>query len=81
MAATSAFDLAEVTEQKARWKAAYNALASGKNYSMSAGGSSRTLTRQDLETTRDQYFFWSQELQKIEANKQGINMKMITPIN
>ena len=77
----SAFDLTEATEQRERWKKAYNALSSGKSYSLSTGGSSRALTRQDLAMTREQYFFWAQECQKITAGLQGINMKMITPIN
>lgn len=49
----SVFTVAELDAQLVVWKAALLAAASGQSYTISAGGSSRSLSRNDLTEIRN----------------------------
>lgn len=71
--------LAEKQEFRDAYKAAYLATASGKEYTLSTGGTSRTVKREDSEKMRQEYLFWDGEVTKAEAGNSGIKTKFITP--
>lgn len=61
------------------WKNAYIALASGQEYSISTGGSSRTLKRGDIETVRKQMEYWEQRVSDLQGGTR--RRKFIVPVD
>ena len=59
--------LAYATEQLAQWHKALEATSSGQSYSI--GG--RTLTRQDVQTVRDEIQRWHNTVTALQARQQG----------
>jgi hypothetical protein len=54
--------IAELTELRDAWKAAYIATAGGVSYTINTGGTSRSLTRADATTCRTEYQYWQNQL-------------------
>lgn len=80
--AASSFTETEIKEFIDLWTDAYKALTTGKSYSINTGGSSRSLTRQDLKLVREELQYWQGELKKLETASQnrGLRVKFITPL-
>ncbi len=76
-----AFTLSEATEFYTLWKDAYIALAAGKSYTISTGGTNRSLTRQDLPNVKAEMQYWKNQIDKINNNQSGIKKKFSTPID
>lgn len=79
MSMASVWTLTEVTEFYTEFKAAYLALISGKSYTINTGGTSRSLTRQDLSTVKKEMMFWKNEAEKINNDNSGIIKRFGTP--
>lgn len=59
-------------------KAAYKASLSGKSYTISTAGNSRSLTRNDSDKLRAELQYWETERARLVNNTTGIPMKFIT---
>ncbi len=59
-------------------RAAYLAAVKAKSYSISPGGTSRSVQRQELDKLRADLLYWERELQKANAGRRGIPTKFIT---
>ena len=57
---------------------AYAAIITGKSFTLSFGGNTRNLTRQDIDTVREEMMFWSSYISKIENGNRGLDMKFGT---
>lgn len=66
-----ALTLAEATEMRQLWLDAYKAISTGKNYSINTGGSLRTLTRQDVDEARREFFFWDEQVDLLGGSTDG----------
>lgn len=76
-----AFTLAEKTAFRDEFKAAYLAVINGKSYTISTGGTTRVVTRQDAEWLRKEMFFWDEKVTQEQSGKQsGLPTKFGTPI-
>ena len=69
---------AEGREYLAELKAAYRAVMTGKSYTINTGGTSRSITRNNLSELRDEIVFVESEIQTMETGS-GLNVKYITP--
>jgi uncharacterized protein with PIN domain len=59
-------------------KEAYFACMSGKSYTINTGGTSRSLTRNNLKELREEMTFVEQEILAFR-NGRSVNVKYITP--
>lgn len=59
-------------------KRAYFACMSGKSYTINTGGTSRSLTRNNLKELREEMVFVEQEIKSLESGR-SVNIKYITP--
>lgn len=76
-----AFTADEEVEFRDTFKAAYLAVASGKSYTIATGGTTRVLTRQDLTSVRDEYFFWQDKVEKrVNGRPAGMPQRFGTPL-
>lgn len=57
----------ELTRLLAEWKKALSAAATGKSYTIADGGTSRTLTRYDLDEIRKMISWLEDELAQLEG--------------
>lgn len=57
--------LAEIDSTIAIIKTAYAAVLSGKAYTLSTGGTSRSVTRQDMGALRDELRYWEAERARV----------------
>ena len=76
------WNLTEATEFLTLWQAAYTALIGGKNYTINTGGTSRSLTRQDLDMAKREMMYWKNyvnQLGKTNPNR-GNRVKFIKPL-
>jgi hypothetical protein len=75
--------LIQAEAQLTAWLAASTAVASGQAYSMSSGGSSRTLTRADAKEIRENIKFWNDMVKSISKSSSGtggIATRFATPV-
>lgn len=71
--------LAEIDEIIAELKLAYRAAVAGSSYTINLGGTSRTISRQDVVKLREELQYWQLERQKVESGNLGIRMRFLTP--
>jgi hypothetical protein len=73
--------LTEAQEFLTLYTDAYKAIVSGKSYSINTGGTSRSLTRQDLEEIEAKMFYWKNYVRQLgESNpNRGNRIKFIKP--
>ena len=74
--------LAESTEFLTLWTAAYKAVIAGQSYSINTGGTSRSLTRNNLKEIKDEMMFWKNYVNQLGETDptRGQRVKFITPM-
>lgn len=72
-----AVTLAKAQSWLSQLEDAYSAVITGKSYTISTGGSSRTLTRQDAEWIRKEMDSWQATVDRLSSGKKRV--KFITP--
>jgi hypothetical protein len=72
--------LKEIDGFIANLKSAYTSAISGKNYTINTGGTSRSVTRNDIVSLLNQIEYWQLEKSKLDGDS-GIPTKFITPTN
>lgn len=74
--------LSEATEFYDLAKAAYMAAVEGKSYNINTGGTSRALTRQELETLKNEMLYWKKVIDNINSGaRPGLGMKFGIPVS
>ncbi len=73
--------LAEAQAYLTALKAAYVAVISGQEYTITTGGNTRRFKRNDIETLRAEMEHWEQVVKDIQAGTRGIPVKFITTHN
>lgn len=69
----------EAQEYLTELKNAYKDVFIGKSYTISVGGNTRTFTRQDMKSLREEIQFISSEIAKMQSGNRGLNVKFGTP--
>lgn len=69
--------LAQAGAQLTAWLAASTAVAAGQSYTISVGGSSRTMTRADAAAIQKQITFWDRQVKRLTRG--GLAIKGATP--
>ena len=74
-----AVDLATAQTYLDTWTAAQVGLASNESYTLTfPNGTSRTVTRTDEQTIRNQIAYWHRVIQALDANARGASQKQFT---
>ena len=68
----------ELTELRDTTKAAYLSAVKAESYSISPGGTSRSVKRQALDKLRTDFLYWQTQLDKALTGKRGVPTKFIT---
>lgn len=72
-------DLTKAQEIYAKLEEAYLAVLSGKAYSITVGGNTRSFTRQSMTELRKEMNHWSSYINKLQSGKRGLDVKFGTP--
>lgn len=67
MAITPLYTIAELTTEITAWKACLTALAAGRSYTISNGGSSQSFTAQDIDVVRKQLEWFQSQRAELES--------------
>lgn len=68
--------LAQAEAKLTTWMAAMDKIAAGQSYSISAGGSSRTLNRANLAEVQEQVDYWDRQVKRLTRG--GIRVRGAT---
>ena len=68
--------LAQAEAKLTTWMAALDKIAAGQSYSISSGGSSRTLTRANLDEVQRQIDYWDAKVKSLTRG--GISVRGAT---
>ena len=68
--------LAQAEDKLTTWMAALDKIAAGQSYSISSGGSSRTLTRANLDEVQRQIDYWDAKVKSLTRG--GISVRGAT---
>lgn len=60
-------------------KTAYTAVMSGTEYTMTIGGNTRRMKRNDMKTLREEIEYWEQYIDDLDESTQGLKMKFGVP--
>lgn len=71
--------IAEIIRARDIAREAYYAALQGKSYSVNMGGTSRAVTRNDVNILRSEWERWEQRLVQAQNNARGIKTRFITP--
>lgn len=70
--------LVQAEAQLASWLAASTAVAAGQSYTISVGGSSRSMTKADAAVIQKQITFWDRQVKRLTRG--GLAVKGATPV-